>query len=565
MNSRVQATTASCDSKNTTDEEPPLLRVMALHALAYCERLFYLEEVEEIRLADAKVYAGRADHRALDLASGEERRNFELESKSLGIMGKVDAVQHRVGGWVPYEFKRGRGFKSDTGKWEAWEADRLQVLAYALLLEEYFGSPVSEGRVRYLTDGVTVRVAVDEAAREWVKQSISRANQLRLTTLRPPVTSRPSLCEHCSLAPICLPEEERMAATGRKPGMRLFPPHPEGRTLHLTQHDLKVGRSAEQLVIKDRTGKEVESVPIREVHSLVIHGYAQVTTQALHLCASNQVAVHWLTGGGNYVAALSAGAGGVQRRWRQYEALADPATRLKLAKLLAHAKVEGQLRYLLRQSRGTAGQRESIDPLLIQMRQSLGELHRASDVAELRGLEGRAARAYFEALPKFLISSTPEEMKPDGRNRRPPRDPFNALLSFGYALLHRTVLQSILTVGLEPAFGFYHTPRSAAHPLALDLMELFRVPLVDIPLLGSINRSQWSVRDDFTSTPGKVWLSAAGRAKAIALWERRLEDTWKHPVLGYSLSYARTIELEVRLLEKEWSGREGLFARARLR
>jgi CRISPR-associated protein Cas1 len=89
--------------------------------------------------------------------------------------------------------------------------------------------------------------------------------------------------------------------------------------------------------------------------------------------------------------------------------------------------------------------------------------------------------------------------------------------------------------------------------------------LVDIPLLGSMNRGQWNVRDDFTTTPGKVWLSPAGRSKAIALWERRLEDTWKHPVLGYSLSYARTIELEVRLLEKEWSGQSGLFARARLR
>ncbi len=126
-------------------------------------------------------------------------------------------------------------------------------------------------------------------------------------------------------------------------------------------------------------------------------------------------------------------------------------------------------------------------------------------------------------------------------------------------------MQAALTIGLEPAFGFYHTPRSSAYPLVLDLMELFRVPLWDIPLIGSINRRQWDPAADFISTRAKVWLSEQGKAKAIALYERRLAEQWKHPVLEYSLSYARTIELEARLLEKEWTGQPGLFARARLR
>jgi len=159
----------------------------------------------------------------------------------------------------------------------------------------------------------------------------------------------------------------------------------------------------------------------------------------------------------------------------------------------------------------------------------------------------------------------PEGMRPSGRSRRPPRDPFNALLSFGYALLYRSVLAAVLAVGLEPAFGFFHTPRSTAHPLVLDLMELFRVPLWDMVVIASCNRRQWNLATDFQVARDHVWLSDAGRRKAIALYERRLEDTWKHPVLQYSLSYARTIELEVRLLEKEWTGAPGMFARARLR
>ena len=154
-----------------------------------------------------------------------------------------------------------------------------------------------------------------------------------------------------------------------------------------------------------------------------------------------------------------------------------------------------------------------------------------------------------------------ERLRFNGRNRRPPRDCFNALLSFGYALLYRDVMQAILAVGLEPSFGFYHTPRSASHPLALDLMELFRVSLWDIAVVASVNRLQWSPDDDFTIADKQVWLNDKGRKRAIEVYERRKEDQWKHPVTGYSLSYARLIELECRLLEKEWTGEPGLFAR----
>jgi CRISPR-associated protein Cas1 len=156
-------------------------------------------------------------------------------------------------------------------------------------------------------------------------------------------------------------------------------------------------------------------------------------------------------------------------------------------------------------------------------------------------------------------------MRPTGRSRRPPRDRFNALLSFGYALLYRSVMQAVIAVQLEPALGFFHTPRSAAHPLVLDLMELFRVPVWDMPLVGSVNRKQWDVTGDFSVTKERVWLSAEGRKKAIGIYERRLKECWRHPVTKYSLSYARTIELEARLLEKEWTGTPGLFAQSRLR
>jgi CRISPR-associated protein Cas1 len=97
------------------------------------------------------------------------------------------------------------------------------------------------------------------------------------------------------------------------------------------------------------------------------------------------------------------------------------------------------------------------------------------------------------------------------------------------------------------------------------VMELFRLPVWDIALIGSVNRRQWDVRSDFVVGSDHVWLSDEGRTKAMRLFEARLQETWRHPVVKYSLSWARTIELEVRLLEKEWSGLPGLFARSRLR
>ena len=151
-----------------------------------------------------------------------------------------------------------------------------------------------------------------------------------------------------------------------------------------------------------------------------------------------------------------------------------------------------------------------------------------------------------------------------GRNRRPPKDPFNAALSFGYSLLYRDVVTAINCVGLDPTIGFLHQPRSSSYPLALDLMELFRTILWDMPLIASVNRKQWN-ENHFTRTHKQVWLSDEGRRQAITLYEQRKQERWRHPVLDYSLSFTRAMELEVRLLEKEWSGSPGLFANMRIR
>lgn len=552
-------------NQDPLDSDEPLVRVMALHALAYCERLFYLEEVEEIRLADHAVYAGRTLHEELRQAEedGGEWSSIELASQKLGLMGKADCLRRRDGSLIPYEHKRGRA-RRDGKQAAAWPSDAVQVSAYGMLLEEEIGRHVPEGRVRYHGDNVTVRVPLDEAARQAVRDAVARARQLRSSTQRPPIAANERLCTRCSLAPVCLPEEERLLTDTRWQPLRMFPPERDAKTLHVVEPGTRVSRSGDQLQVVPPQAAAL-TVPVHDVGSIVLHGFSQITTQALHLCAQQGIGVHWVSGGDRYVAGLACGAGQVQRRLRQYQALSDPGTCLRLARRLATAKIETTLRYLLRATRGLDRGSTGIARAVTVMRESLGKIARAEAVMVVRGHEGMAARAYFEVLPRLLRPEVPQALHPLGRNRRPPRDRFNALLSFGYALLYQNVLQAILAVGLEPALGFFHTPRSAAHPLVLDLMELFRLPIWDLTLVGSVNRLQWDPEADFQVTPGRVWLSDAGRRKAIALLEKRLSDVWRHPVIGYSLSYARLIELEVRLLEKEWTGQPGLFARMRLR
>ncbi|HKM55537.1 MAG TPA: CRISPR-associated protein Cas4, partial [Isosphaeraceae bacterium] len=306
------------------------LRVMSLHALAYCHRLFYLEEVEEIRVADDRVYAGRELHSSLEADEEGEQTQLELADPELGLVGKVDAIRRRDGSLLPYEHKRGRCQKEGKTA-AAWSSDRLQVIAYAALIQSVTGQPVAEGRIRYHADNTTVRVPFDDAARQELTGAIATARRLRESTERPPVAENERLCVHCSLAPVCLPEEVRQAEHPEREPLRLFPPDRDGTSLHVIKPGAHVGRSGESLVVHSPDDTPDVKRPVRELEALLLHGPAQISTQALNLCSEHDVAVHWLTTSGRHIASLTSTAGQVQRRLRQYRALADEATCLRLA------------------------------------------------------------------------------------------------------------------------------------------------------------------------------------------------------------------------------------------
>ncbi|MBA3716577.1 MAG: CRISPR-associated protein Cas4, partial [Pyrinomonadaceae bacterium] len=273
------------------------LPIHALHALAYCERLYYLENVEQIRVADERVYAGRRLHVEIERDEDEECLTLNLESERWGLTGKVDCVRRRDGMLIPYEHKRGRSARSKDGAAEAWPSDRLQVVAYAALIEEHAGREVTEGRVRYHADNVMVRVPVDDAARAGLERALERARELQASIERPPVTTNERLCVKCSLAPVCLPEEARLAEAlqvqpesvpERAPLLRLFPADDDRRTLHVMTQGARIGRKGDRLEVSAKD-EEAQLHPVGEVGQVVLHGFAQITTQALRLCAEREV------------------------------------------------------------------------------------------------------------------------------------------------------------------------------------------------------------------------------------------------------------------------------------
>ena len=333
-----------------------VLRVMSLHALAYCERLFYLEEVEEMRVADARVYAGRRLHVEIERDEEGEWHTLELESSLLGLRGKVDCLRKRDGVLIPYEHKRGRSARSSEGTPGAWASDRIQIIAYAALVAEHTGEIIPEARVRYHADNVTVRVPIDDEARADLNAAIDRARELQSSIERPPVATNERLCTKCSLAPVCLPEEARLSEMVREEGekrrrgdeaiegedglgriggqaenvinpsphplvtdspRRFFPADDDRSSLHVITQGASVGRSGDRLKVSARDEPD-QLRPVHEVGQVVLHGFSQITTQALRLCAENNVAVHWITTAGTHIGSWSAGAGSVQRRIRQY-------------------------------------------------------------------------------------------------------------------------------------------------------------------------------------------------------------------------------------------------------
>jgi CRISPR-associated protein Cas1 len=564
---------------------PDYLPARMVNEFAYCPRLFFYEWVEGLFADSADTVQGSFEHRRVDekatslpeaseLPETIHARSITLTSERLRVIAKMDLVEGKDGVLTPVDYKHGRPREGTDGL-ELWPSDRAQLAVQAIILREN-GYGCDEATAYYRKTGQRVRLVLDEAliteTDDLVAQTWAAA---RAPEIPPPLIDSPK-CPGCSLVGICLPDETLASGaatftfeskqlalfeTVRKPVNRevrpMITPRSERRPLYLNSQGMRVGKSGTVLQVREKETL-LHEVRIGEICQVNLMGNVQLSTQAIHaLCEAEVPICYFSMGGWFYGITNGLNQKNVFLRRSQFR-LADHEY---FARAIARKLVEGKIR-----NQRTLLQRNHIEPkreTLDGLKEMAHRAARAESLDELLGIEGNAARLYFgdfSGMIKPDDDDEPRELSFDlnGRNRRPPRDPINALLSLGYSLLAKDLTVACYAIGFDPFVGFYHQPRFGRPALALDLMEPFRPLMVDSAVLTSINAGMVTARD-FVQVGGSVALTASGRKSFFRAYELRMDTLVTHPLFDYRVSYRRLLEIQSRLLARVVEGEIGEY------
>ncbi len=536
-------------------EDAPLIPARMLNEFVYCPRLAYLEWVQKEWEDSSDTVEGRHVHRQVDRQSGslpapdedfkelKRARSLELSSRELDLTAKIDLVEIADGKVTPIDYKRG---KRPHVPRRAYDPERVQLCAQGLLLEEH-GYECSEGILYFAGSRERVRVPFDEELRSLTTESL---NVLRAVVdagrIPPPLEDSPK-CTGCSLAGICLPDEVNLLRSASDSVRPLSVKHSRSLPVYVQAHRAKVAKNGERLAISVGDEKPTHA-RLAETSQLVLMGNVYVTTPTLHELMRRDIPVTWHSFGGWFMGhTVGAGHANVELRTAQYKASFDDQVCLRLARGWVQAKIRNCRTLLRRNWRADS----DIQPALKDLSRLADRAGRVSELSVLLGVEGAAAARYFGQLTGMLKQPSGETIafEMNNRNRRPPTDPVNAMLSFGYSLLTRAFLVALSATGFDPYRGFFHQPRYGRPALALDMMEPFRPLIVDSVVVTAINNGE--VRPtDFTETPIGTNLTSTGRKRFIATFERRLAQEVTHPIFGYRLEYRRLLEVQARLLAR---------------
>ena len=540
----------------------PLLPARMVNEYQYCPRLAYLEWVQGEWADSADTVEGRHRHKRVDAPAGElpepgseetgERihaRSVTISSARLGLIAKIDLVEGAGETVTPVDYKRGKRPHVAKG---AYDPERVQLCIQGMLLEEH-GYRVEEGILYFVEGRERVRVPFDEELRALTRNAVDGLRLIATGGQIPPPLENSPKCPRCSLVGICLPDEVNFFRKGEEPPRPLAVGRDEAMPMYVQANRAKVARSGETLEVSIED-KVVSHARIGEVSQLVVLGNVYVTTPCLQELMSRGIPITWMSYGGWFMGhSVGTGHKNVELRTAQFRASFDEARCLRIAKGLVEAKILNARTLLRRNWR----QEEKPEALLDAMKEYARDTRRARTLAELLGIEGNAAARYFGAFANLIKpgDTASEEFKFDftARNRRPPTDPVNALLSFSYALLARAFTVTLAAVGFDPYRGYYHQPRYGRPALALDLMEPFRPLIADSAVIMAINNGE--VRPtDFIRSGRAVALTPDGRKRFIAGFERRMSQEITHPVFGYKASYRRLVEIQARLLGRHLLG-----------
>ena len=346
-----------------------------------------------------------------------------------------------------------------------------------------------------------VRVEITDDLIARTLQPVTAARALAARPTPPPLRASPK-CARCSLAPICLPKYREKLA----------------------------------------------SVRLIDVLHVSTWGNVQITAQALRTLFDAEISVFHFTYGG-WLSGISTGLLSKNINLRIRQSAAAVNRDLTAPRRMTSGKIRNG-RVFLRRNAGDSASR-----VVAQLATLAAQAEQTEEAATLLGIEGTAARLYFTAFPTMVndLSALPGPAFTGLRNRRPPTDAVNCLLSFCYSLLTKEMLAACLVVGFDPYLGLFHRPRFGRPSLALDLAEEFRPLLADSCVLTLLNTREIGP-SDFIVRAGAVTLTPDGRRTVLRAWERRMTTSVRHPVFGYQVTYRRAIELQARILAAYLTG-----------
>lgn len=539
--------------------DQPLIPLRMLNEHVYCPRLAYLEWVQGEWADSADTVDGRYRHRRVDKPAGDlpdaekaaeenieiHARSVTLSSNKLGLIGKLDLIEGDGDVVTPVDYKRGKRPHIAHG---VYDPERVQLCAQGLLLREH-GYTCDGGAIYYVAGKDRVAVPFDDELLSLTRNAIGELRAMATGgRIPPPLVDSPK-CARCSLVSICLPDEVQfLHQPDLSPRPMAVPMH-EALPLYIQHYSAKLAKNGETLAVTDRDGRLLASARLGEVSQVVIQGNVYITTPCLQELMHRDIPVTWHSYGGFFFGhTVGNGHKNVELRTAQYRASFDDKICLRLARGLVAAKIANSRTQLRRNWKPE----EKPEGLTGELKRVQQQALRAHDLESLLGFEGNAAAKYFGHFRNTLKAASVDDeallaFDFTRRNRRPPTDPVNAMLSFAYTMLARTFTVTLQAVGFDPFRGFYHQPRYGRPALALDLMEPFRPLLADSTVMQVINNGEIHP-SDFVSAAGSVNLTADGRKRFIAAFERRLSQEITHPLFSYRLSYRRLLELQARLL-----------------
>ena len=528
-------------------EVPKLVPVRMVNEFEYCPRLFYLEWVQARFEDNPDTVEGRFVHRRVDPGGGligdssdddpvRIARSVALGSERLGLTAKADIIEGTADGSViPIEVKRGR----PPSHGPAWSPELIQLCAIGLLLRDN-GYECTEGQIYFAETRRRVSVPFDE---ELVSKTMGVLDPLRSVAASPdpppPLVDSPK-CPRCSLVGICLPDETNLhTRRSRKRPRRLTPRDSAARPLYITEQGAKVGMRGGRVTVS-RHNETITQVRAIDVSQISVYGNVHLSSQLMRAAFGRQIPVCWFSYGGWFQGvAHGLPSKHVELRRRQVGIAAQAG--LPVARRFVEGKIRNCRTFLRRNSRTDTG------PVLAQLKRLADQAASAESVESLLGFEGTAARLYFGRFAGMLKNDDLRTFDVNGRNRRPPRDPVNCLLSYAYSLLAKDLTATVLGVGFDPYLGFYHRPRFGRPALALDLAEEFRPIIADSVVVSVINNGEIRSSGFIVRAQG-VAMNQQARRSFLSAYERRLDHEITHPTYGYRITYRRVLEVQARML-----------------